>query len=134
MGGDEEDPNQGNQPIEGDSPPRLSEDQLYQVLTSNHRQRILYYLLEEQNSTVENLATVLSGWEATRTGTMQTPADRSELLVQLIHNHLPQLADMGLVDYEPHTGSVQIEPLHPQVADIIRQSGRAEPREDRSDA
>lgn len=134
MGEDEGVPNQSDQPAEGDSAPRLAEDQLYQALTSHQRRRILYYLLEEQDSTVEELATVLSGWEATTTGMMQRPADRSKLFLQLVHHHVPRLADVGLIDYEPHTGSVQLASLHPQIADIIRQSGQAELRNDHSDA
>ena len=120
------DPNQRNQPKEEDPPPQLAEDQFYRALASHHRRRVLSYLLEENNSNVEELATVLSGWKATTTGTMQTPADRSDLFIELSHNHLPRLADAGLIDYDSQTGSVQLGSLHPQVADVIRQSVRAE--------
>ena len=123
----ERDPNHRNQPKEEkDLPPQLAEDQFYRALASHHRRRVLSYLLEENNSNVEELATVLSGWKATTIGTMQTPADRSEHRIELYHNHLPRLADAGLIDYDPQTGSVQLDSLHPQVANIIRQSVRAE--------
>jgi len=125
-----QDPNQGKQPVEGDLPPRLAEDQFYRALTSHHRRRVLYYLLEENESSVEELATVLSGWEATTTETMQTPANRRTLLLSLSHNHLPQLANAELIDYDFQTGSVQLESLHWRVADIIRQSVRAEQPDD----
>lgn len=100
-------------------------DQFYRALTSHHRRRVLYYLLEENNSNVEELATVLCGWEATTTETMQAPADRRDLRIRLSHIHLPRLADAGLIDYESQAGSVQFDSLHPQAADIIRQSVRA---------
>lgn len=126
MDGSERDPNELDQSTQGDIPQRLAEDKFYRALASSDRRRVLYYLLEENDSTVEELATVLCGWKATTGQTMRRPADRRELIVELSHNHLPQLADVGLISYESHTGSVHLDSLHPPVADIIRQSVRVE--------
>ena len=103
-------------------PPKLGEDEFYRALASLQRRRLLYYLLETPESTVDELATVLTGWEATSTGKIHTQADRSEHQIQLVHSHLPLLADVGLIDYAPATGSVRLEPLHHRVEEIIRQS------------
>lgn len=121
------DRHQDNQVAEGDLPPRLANEQFYRALAPPPRRRLLYYLLAEKESTVDELATVLSGWRATTTGTMHTTADRSEIRLTLVHNHLPRLAEAGLIDYDPYGGSVQIESLHPRVTTIIRQSIEAEP-------
>ncbi|GAA0506368.1 hypothetical protein GCM10008992_01620 [Halorubrum aquaticum] len=110
----------------GEIPPRLAEDQFYRALTSPHRRRLLHYVLEKEESTVEELATVLSGWEATTTGTMYTSADRSEVLLQLLHNHLPRLDDAELIEYDSNVGTVRRGSLHPRVADVIRWSVEAE--------
>jgi len=130
MNDSDRDPSQWVQRVEGEFPTRLAEDEFYRALASHHRRRVLYYLLEENDSSVSELATVLSGWEATTTETMQTPADRSEHLLSLSHNHLPQLANAGLIDYDSQTGSVQLDSLHPQVEGIIRRSVRAEQPDD----
>lgn len=126
MGDSWKDRYQDDRMSEGESPPRLAEDQFYLALAAPQRRRLLYYLLAEQESTVEELTTVLSGWNATTTGTMHTSSDWSELRVALVHNHLPRLADVGLIDYDPQDASVQLASLHPQVADIVRQSIEAE--------
>lgn len=128
MGGSEEDPHRASQPAAGDPPLRLAEDQFYQALASSHRRRLLYYLLETTESTVDELASVLSGWEVTATGTMHRQADRLKRRIELVHIHLPRLADAGLIQYDPATGSVQLEPLHHRVAAVIRQSVAAENR------
>lgn len=128
MGDPQKDRHQDDRVAEGDSPPRLAEDQFYWALAAPQRRRLLYYLLGEQESTVEELATVLSGWEATITGTMHTSANWSELRLALVHNHLPRLAEAGLIDYDPHDGSVHLVSLHPRVTDIIRQSVETEQR------
>jgi DNA-binding transcriptional ArsR family regulator len=111
-------------------PPRLAEDQFYRVLAASNRRRLLYHLLGEEESSVDELATVLSEWQATITGTTHTSADRSELRLTLVHNHLPGLDEAGLIDYNPQSESVQLSALHPQVTDIICQSIEAEQRPD----
>lgn len=111
----------------GELPPRLAEDQFYRALTSSHRRRLLYHLLVNGESTVEELASVLSGWEVTSRGSMYTEADRSAILLGLQHNHLPQLADADLIAYDADTGTAQLESIRPRVMEIIRQSVEAEP-------
>lgn len=126
MGGPREAPDGRDHAAVGEASPRLAEDRFYRVLTSTHRRRLLYYVLENEECTVEELASVLSGWEATKTGTMYTSVDRSAVLLQLRHNHLPRLADAGLIDYDSNVGTVKREPLHPRVTDVIRWSIEAE--------
>lgn len=117
---------QQNQAEAGEPSPRLAEDEFYRALASVRRRRLLYHLLESGESTAEELASVLSGWEVSSTGTMYTQADRSGVLVELLHNHLPQLADAGLTTYEPDTGTVQLASVQPRFKEIIRQSVEAE--------
>ena len=91
---------------------------------------MLYYLSEEGESTVAELATVLSGWEATAAGTMRTSAERSRVRLELEHSHLPRLADEGLIEYDRRAGAVRLGSLHPQVVDLVRRSIRAERPDD----
>ena len=116
----------------GSSPPRLADGRFYRALASPHRRRLLYYLLDREERTAAELASVLSGWEATATGTMYDSADRSSITLQLRHKHLPQLAETGLIAYDPDGDTVRLESLQPQVTHLIRQSVEAEGR-DRSD-
>lgn len=126
MGEPRDDPDRRNRAAEEPLPSRLATDQFYSALSASHRRRLLYYLSNAEESTVEELASVLSGWEVTRTGTMHTAADRSAIHIQLHHNHLPRLADAGLVDYDADAGTVRLAPLDPRVTEIIRQSVEAE--------
>lgn len=129
MGGSEETSDRQNRVESENYPPRLADDQFYRALTSSHRRRLLYYLFENEESTAEELASVLSGWEATATGTMYTASDRSEIRLQLLHKHLPRLADAGLIEYVSSNDTVRLESLHPQVRDVIRRSVEAEQSE-----
>ena len=125
MAGSGGSPNNQAPESESAAPTRLSDDQFYRALRSVHRRRLLYYLLDNPESTVQEIATVLCGWQASTTGTMKTPEDRSDVLLVLKHNHLPRLADAEMVDYNPQNGTVHLESLHPFVADIIRRSVEA---------
>lgn len=104
---------------------------LYDALATSHRRRLLYHVLETGESTVEELATVLSGWEVATTDTMHTGEDRSKLRLHLVHNHLPRLADRGLILYDPETGSVELASLHPMDAEMIRRTIEIEGPDDR---
>lgn len=109
-----------------DAPPRLADDQFYRALASTQRRRALSFLLEETESTVDELAAALAGWDAAASGTMATPDDHETIAIRLVHAHLPLLAEAGLVDYGPDRETVRIEPLDDGVADLIRRSVEAE--------
>ncbi|MEF8808196.1 DUF7344 domain-containing protein [Natronomonas sp.] len=105
-----------------DSAPRLSDDRLYRALASTQRRRLLCFLLEAGETTVDELATVLTGWTAAEQGAMGTKEDREQLRMALRHIHLPLLADVGLVTYDRESGTVDIEALAPAVSELIRES------------
>ena len=102
--------------------PRLSDDQFYLALASTQRRRLLYVLLDEKESTVGELATVLAGWEATETGTMGKVDDRDRLVIELKHVHLPRLVDAGVVTHDPQRDTVRIESLDPLIEDLLSRS------------
>ncbi|WP_049987900.1 DUF7344 domain-containing protein [Halobellus rufus] len=101
---------------------QLADDQLYQALASRTRRRLLFFLLDEKESTVETVATVLAGWNADETGSMSTAADRDKILLELSHNHLPRLEEAGLLSYDRQGGDLRIERLDPLLAALVSKS------------
>lgn len=115
---------------EGSAPdraPSLSDDRLYRALAATERRRLLYLLLDEGERRVEELATVLTGWDATETGTMGTADDRERTLVELRHVHLPLLADVGLVEYDRQLITVDAESVDPLLEELLERSLDPEP-------
>lgn len=106
--------------------PGLTDDSLYRALASTQRRRALYILLVEEETRIEKIATVLAGWDATETGTMATPKDRKEILIQFRHVHLPQLVEAGLVSTEEDCSKVRMCQLDTAVIDLICQSVESE--------
>lgn len=107
-------------------PQRLADDEFYRAMAAAPRRRLLYYLLEDGDHSVEELATVLTGRESTEESTMATPENRDRWMMALRHQHLPMLAEVDLLDYDPDSGRIEAVPLEERVADIVRWSVVAE--------
>ncbi|SFR92198.1 hypothetical protein SAMN05216559_1026 [Halomicrobium zhouii] len=76
------------------------DEDLLRALGTREQRYTLYYLLDHDRVTLSELADVLAGWLATTESRVTTGADRSSLRIALYHNHLPQLASAGLVDFD----------------------------------
>ncbi|MEF8785073.1 MAG: transcriptional regulator [Haloarculaceae archaeon] len=110
----------------GGSVAGLADDRLYRSLAARPRRRLLYYLLDADEATVEELAEVLVGWEATESGGMATTAEYEQMLTALRHSHLPALEDANLVTYDPDDGTVTTGEMADGVRDLLERSIAAE--------
>lgn len=104
----------------------LADDRLYRCLAAQSRRRLLYYLLDTEEATVEELAEVLTGWDATEQGGMSTADDYKHVEISLRHTHLPALADAALVSHDPSTEAVTISEIDDSVAELLERSIAAE--------
>lgn len=107
-------------------PSRFADDELYRALSSRRRRRILAFLLDERECSLDELATVLAGWASTDTGGVSTPDDRGQILLDLHHTQLPMLAASDLVVYDREQGTVTAEDLEPDIRELIRRSVEAD--------
>lgn len=90
-------------------PPNLGIAALEEVLSalsSARRRGTLYYLQEHEVATVDELAEQIVAWETdARPG--KVDSDRHEAVVsELVHRHLPELADKQFIQYDPRSGRV----------------------------
>lgn len=108
-------------------PSRTSDHQFYRAMASRERRRLLYVLLDRDERTVEEVATVLVGWDATESGTVGDPDDRNLVLLRLVHIHLPLLDDVGLVAYDEDRGTVRLESLDEATCEYIERGVDTEP-------
>lgn len=84
---------------DGDEP---GTDEIFDVLSATERRFVLHYL-----STAGEVLTLgeLAEWLATQEGAGEYDAE--ELAIALHHGHLPRLADVDLIDYDPATRIVE---------------------------
>lgn len=77
------------------------------LFSSPARRAVLAVLAEHASSmTLADLASEIATGGTAATGDV----DRRNLEVVLHHNHLPRLADAGLVEYDPTAHSVRLRP------------------------
>jgi len=98
---------------------RPFDHQFYRAMASRDRRRLLYVLLDDEERAVEEVATVLGGWDATESGTVAHPDDRNLVLLRLVHIHLPLLDDAGLVAYDDERGTVRLASLDETAREYI---------------
>lgn len=122
MGNEKVGPEEEKHPSVADSAPSLSDDALYRALASRQRRRLLSALLIEEESTLEELATMLTGWQATETRTIGTVDDRTDVMIALRHSDLPILEETGFLTYDSESGTVELEPIPSAVRELIHRS------------
>lgn len=102
------------------------DSKFYRALGSRERRRLLHLLLDEAERPVEELATLLVGWDAAASETVGGPEDRRVVLIRLLHVHIPMLEDAGLVCYDEERGTVRTGSLDPVAIEYVRQGVDAE--------
>lgn len=81
----------------------IETDRINSLLASSRRRCVLSMLADGDEVTVEKLARTIAARE--RNGTFDDDR-RDRVVVSLVHNHLPRLADHGVVDYDRQDGTV----------------------------
>jgi|AntRauTorcE11898_2_1112593.scaffolds.fasta_scaffold19123_2 DNA-binding transcriptional ArsR family regulator len=109
-----------------DSIAGLADDRLYRSIAARPRRRLLSYLLDSDEATVEELAEVLVGWDMTESGGMATTEEYERVVALLRHSHLPTLAEANLVTYDPGDGTVTVGEIAESVRDLLERSIAAE--------
>lgn len=78
-----------------------------EALSIPHCRYLCYYLVENEPADVEECAAAVAARETDRPPS-EVPASRCEdVEAMLVHNHLPRLADLRIVEYDPRSGAVR---------------------------
>lgn len=87
----------------------LSQDLVFDLLSSPRRRFVLYYLRSEAESMqLTDLADEVAAWEYESTVEELTEQERKRAYVSLYQTHVPKLAEAGLIDYDPDSGTVRL--------------------------
>jgi len=96
-------------------------DAVFTVLLDEHRRCALYYLRERGSVTIEELATVVTGWVQVREDafSVATPDDRERVRAALHHVHLPRIDEEGFVRYDRDSGQVTLAAVPPMLESVL---------------
>lgn len=76
-------------------------DEVLRVLSDRRARFVLGYLADHREATLDRLADVVTGLEASATDTVATPEDRHRTRAELYHVVLPKLDRLGFLEFEP---------------------------------
>lgn len=84
-------------------------DTFLQLVADRRRRQVIRHLRHEatDETTIDGLADRLHNGG---TAVDDQPTDRERLAILLYHNHVPKLADHGIVEFEPENGTVRYQP------------------------
>jgi len=87
----------------------LSQDTVFDLLSSARRRYILYHLRQhEGEASINELASQIAVWENDVPPDELTRQDEKRVYVSLYQTHVPKLEEQGIVDYDGDTGVVRL--------------------------
>jgi len=108
----------------GSSESELSQDLVFDILSSPRRRYVLHYL-RQAGEPVEltTLAEHVAAWENDTTVEELTEQERKRVYVSLYQTHVPKLDEANIVEYDQDTGEVSLASGARQVDDYLGQPG-----------
>lgn len=104
----------------------------FEVLSDSRRRYLLYYLfsIDDDVTDLDAAVDAVCTYEAAGTGSDDRPS-REIVRTELHHVHLPRLAEVGVLDYDPRQGTIRfdgrpsLEELteHARYGEIDRETG-----------
>ena len=104
-----------------DSDDQLSQDLIFDILSSPRRRYLLYYLRTHGGrEEVTELAKHVAAWEYDVDVSDLDSQQQKRVYVSLYQTHVPKLADVGVVEYDPDTGLVELTDRAGEVEKYVR--------------
>lgn len=87
---------------------RLSQDEVYQLLSNPRRRFIISYLRGRDEIYLQDLAAEVAAWENETSVESLTDQQRKRVYVSLYQTHIPKLDEAGIIDYDTDTGMIRL--------------------------
>lgn len=86
----------------------LSTEEIFSVLSNRRRRYTLHYLLQNGADTnVSEIAEQLAAWESNTEPAKIDSETRKRTYTALQQNHLPRMADIGVIDFNKDRGTIE---------------------------
>jgi len=108
----------------GTSESRLSQDVVFDILSSPRRRYVLYHLRKaDEPVKLTDLAEQVAAWENDTSPDQITEQERKRVYVSLYQTHIPRLDEVGIVEYDKDSGEIE---LASEASDIDQYLGPAD--------
>jgi hypothetical protein len=104
----------------GTSESALSQDVVFDILSSSRRRYVLYRLREAEGPVeLTKLAEQVAAWENNTDPDQITEQERKRVYVSLYQTHIPRLDEVGLVVYDKDSGQIELAADAEQIDDYL---------------
>lgn len=103
---------------EVDRPQSVTEDELFEVLSSRRRRYAIHYLLQSKqggHAEIGDVAEHVAAWENQKSVRAITSNERKRAYTALQQTHFPKMDDLGVVKYEKNRGEIELTPAAKEV-------------------
>lgn len=106
----------------------LTQDLVFDILSSPRRRYVLYYLRKTDDPVpLNDLAEHVAAWENETAVQDLSDQERKRVYVSLYQTHIPKLDSVGLVDYEQDSGLVSLTDRAHRIDDYLTETSRPVP-------
>ena len=107
-------------------------DRVHELLSNRQRRHLLYLFLDAERWSVEAVSMRLVAAERNVPIDAVAENDRRRVAVSLVHDHLPRLADYGVIEYDDRSGDAVRSARFDELRPFVEQA-RSMERRTRSD-
>ncbi|AHG00863.1 hypothetical protein HALLA_09940 [Halostagnicola larsenii XH-48] len=97
-------------------------DAVFDVLCKRDRRYALYFLLEHDRVSIQDLGNVVTGWVKADSSEIGHKDDRDTMVTAFRHRHVPLLIESSLVDYDEATESLSLSPCSDDARSLIERA------------
>lgn len=101
-------------------------DTIFATLKSQRRRYIVYYLHQQGELAVDELAELIAASENGGDRATVTNDEQETMEVGLIHTHLPKLDGAGIIEYDDTTQRVRLEEDRPHLRPYLDEAAQVE--------
>jgi len=86
----------------------FDQDTTHTILSSRRRRFLLYHFLENDHANLTEIALQIAAWEEDTSIKDVSEDLHQRVKIALVHNHLPRLADHGIIEYDTRSGDIVV--------------------------
>lgn len=96
-------------------------DEVLSLVSESRRRQTLYCLLSNRTLDIDTIATQIAAWENNESIASVSKQAEESIKIALHHNHLPKLAEVGIIEYDGRSGDIVSGEGFDEIASTVEQ-------------